>query len=198
MMNEKPIDVIEGRTEIPDKVDNPFYHAVENLDGGAYWSCNLAFRRDRFLSIGGFDEDFSFAVAEDMELAHRFTHSNFEVKFAPEVLVYHPMRPGTFWNTCRRIFFVKWYVLYQYKTREGLNHSKSMLRNVMQALQGETLNTLRRGWQEFRDFDFETWRSSSFRCAFWIVTTPIVLPCFIYWTCRYHQILNARNSPVAG
>ena len=52
------VDVIEGRTVMPDKIDNPFYHGVENIDGGAYWSCNLAFQRQRFLSIGGFDEDF--------------------------------------------------------------------------------------------------------------------------------------------
>src|ERR1700677_1159058 len=84
-------DVIEGKTVIPERIDNPFYHGVENLRGGSYWSCNLAFQRARFFSIGGFDEDFSHAVAEDMELAHRFTKSKFRATFSPEALVYHPM-----------------------------------------------------------------------------------------------------------
>jgi GT2 family glycosyltransferase len=189
------LDVIEGKTVIPEKIDNPFYHGVENLEGGSYWSCNLAFQRERFFSIGGFDEDFSYAVAEDMELAHRFTKSKFRAKFCPEALVYHPMRPGSFVNTFKRIFLVRWYVLYQYKTHEGLNHSKSMSMNFLGALHGETLNCLRRGWQEIKSFDFKSWRSSTFRCVFWVISTPIMLPYFLYWTCRYHQILNAKSSP---
>ncbi len=42
------IDLMEGRTTVPDMTDNPFAHSVSNLNGGSYWSCNLAVRRERF------------------------------------------------------------------------------------------------------------------------------------------------------
>ncbi len=42
------LDVMEGRTTVPDKTDTPFQHAAFNEKGGAYWSCNLAIRRERF------------------------------------------------------------------------------------------------------------------------------------------------------
>jgi GT2 family glycosyltransferase len=198
VMEATSLDVIEGKTIIPDPIDNPFYHGVENVVGGAYWSCNLAFLRQRFLSIGGFDEDFLYAAAEDMELAHRFTKAKFQAKFHPEIIVYHPMRPGTFGSTFRRVFFVRWYVLYQYKTLEGLDLAKPALTNVMGGLHGETLNTLRRSWQDFKNFDFKNWRSSSFRVVFRLVSIPISLGCFVYWAYRYHGILNARSSAATG
>ena len=77
------IDLMEGRTTIPDNTDNPFFHAVHNKTGGAYWSCNLAIRRERFLTLGGFDEDFLEAASEDMEFAHRFHDHHFQSQFYP-------------------------------------------------------------------------------------------------------------------
>jgi glycosyltransferase involved in cell wall biosynthesis len=189
-------DVIEGMTIIPDRIDNPFYHGVQNVAGGSYWSCNLAFLRQRFWAIGGFDEEFPLAVAEDMELAHRFTRAKFRAKFSPEALVYHPMRPGTFLYTCRRVFLVKWYVLYQYKTGVGLEGSRSRMSNVIGGIRGETHNILRRTWRELREFDFKYWRCSSFGLLFRLVTAPLVIPLFAIWTYRYYPTFSAKGAAV--
>src|SRR5439155_4504610 len=75
-------EVIEGKTVIPDKVDNPFRQGVENLSGGNFWSCNLAIRRAAFWQIGAFDEDFLEAGGEDMELAFRIRRNDLRTLFA--------------------------------------------------------------------------------------------------------------------
>jgi glycosyltransferase involved in cell wall biosynthesis len=85
--SKRILDVIEGKTVTPDKVDNPFRQGVENLTGDNYWSCNLAIRRETFFSIGAFDEDFLEAGGEDMELAFRIRKHNLHVLFD---LVYFP------------------------------------------------------------------------------------------------------------
>ena len=64
-------EVVEGRTVCPDACDDPFTEQVENLNGNNFWSCNLAMRRSVFFDLGGFDEDFTEAAGEDMELAWR-------------------------------------------------------------------------------------------------------------------------------
>jgi glycosyltransferase involved in cell wall biosynthesis len=51
--------LVEGRTICPDKTGNVLEEAVENLSGGLLWSCNFGIRRDLFMELGGFDEDFA-------------------------------------------------------------------------------------------------------------------------------------------
>ena len=52
-------------------------------------SNNAAYRRDVFLSLGGFDEEFPFAAAEDSELGSRLVGSGFEQDYCPEAIVWH-------------------------------------------------------------------------------------------------------------
>ena len=56
-------------------------------------SCNLAFRRDLFLRLGGFDP--RFITAEDIDLNMRAVQSGATIVYRPDALVYHHMR-GTF------------------------------------------------------------------------------------------------------
>ncbi len=48
-----------------------------------------AFRRDRFLAMGGYDTSFPVACAEDIELSYRMSARGWKMKFAPEATVYH-------------------------------------------------------------------------------------------------------------
>jgi glycosyltransferase involved in cell wall biosynthesis len=50
---------------------------------------SAAFRRERFLEIGGFDTTFSVACAEDAELSYRMSARDWKMKFIPEAIVYH-------------------------------------------------------------------------------------------------------------
>ena len=62
---------------------------------------SAAFRRDRFLEMGGYDTSFPVACAEDMELSYRMSARGWKMMFAPEAMVYHT-HPDTFRVTSKR------------------------------------------------------------------------------------------------
>ena len=50
---------------------------------------SAAFRRDRFLTMNGYDTSFPVACAEDIELSYRMSARGWKMKFAAEAVVYH-------------------------------------------------------------------------------------------------------------
>jgi len=79
---------------------------VELYQGGndvTFPSCNLAYRRSLFLQLGGFDP--RFITAEDIDLNLRAVQAGVHIRYIPEAIVYHRMRPTwfrflyqAFWN----------------------------------------------------------------------------------------------------
>jgi len=57
-------------------------------------TANALFRRDLLASVGGFDEDFDQAAAEDVDLGWRIAERGGALGYAPNALVAHPARPG--------------------------------------------------------------------------------------------------------
>ncbi len=192
------LDLIEGRTEIPDQIDSPFHHAVQNETGGAYWSCNLAIRRESFQALGGFDEDFLEAASEDMEFAYRFRLHRLRVRFSPEALVYHPVRYVGWGGIWKRLFMIRWAALYHYKINEGLHLSDSSIKNVLCAFRGEILNLLRATWRDFSKWNRAHGKTQLFQLVLRWVSAPLVLPYYLYWVHRYHQELNERENRTPG
>jgi GT2 family glycosyltransferase len=187
------VDLMEGQTTIPDETDNPFQHAVSNTDGGVYWSCNLAVRRERFLTLGGFDEDFLEAASEDMEFAHRFHAHHFRSKFYPEALVYHPVRSIDWRSIWKRLLMIRWTALYGYKIDEDLHLSDSLVGNIPRALKGMIMSHLRITWHDLQNWNAPYWRSRLFWFVLRWVTLPIILPYYLYWVYRFHGQLNAKR-----
>ncbi|MGH9564970.1 MAG: glycosyltransferase [Candidatus Angelobacter sp.] len=85
---------------------------------------SAAFRRDRFLEVGGFDATFSVACAEDAELSYRMSARGWKMKFVPAAIVYHT-HPDTLWRYLRKKYkFAFWRVLAVRKNPvKGLNDS---------------------------------------------------------------------------
>jgi GT2 family glycosyltransferase len=191
------LDMIEGRTETTPMRDTPFEHVVFNHNGGAYLSCNLAVRRERFLALGGFDEDFLEAASEDTEFAHRFHAHGFHSIFCPEAVVTHPVRPAGWRGIWKRLLLVRWESLYHYKVDEQLHLADSVPKNLLSAFADAILNLLRLTRDAFRRWNSAYWKSHSF----WLVTRwatfPVILLYTLYWTARYHAELNARKKPAA-
>lgn len=86
--------------------DRPFKRMDEesplNEFGGCFWSCNIAIRRDFFVSIGRFDERFPAAAMEDVELRERILQSGTKIAFLREALVVHPVRDIKGWSFLRK------------------------------------------------------------------------------------------------
>jgi glycosyltransferase involved in cell wall biosynthesis len=72
---------------------------------------SAAFRRDRFLEMGGYDTSFPVACAEDVELSYRMSARGWRMVFAPEAKVYH-QHPDSLAAYVRKKFkFAFWRVL---------------------------------------------------------------------------------------
>jgi cellulose synthase/poly-beta-1,6-N-acetylglucosamine synthase-like glycosyltransferase len=72
---------------------------------------SAAFRRERFLDMGGYDTSFPVACAEDIELSYRMSSRGWKMKFAPSAIVYHT-HPNTVLSYLRKKYkFAYWRVL---------------------------------------------------------------------------------------
>ena len=69
------------------KLEQAVYH-------GRHWAtCNIAYRKDVFEKLGGFDETFPEASWEDNELGLRAKWAGFHYVYAKEAVVYHNHEP---------------------------------------------------------------------------------------------------------
>jgi GT2 family glycosyltransferase len=72
---------------------DPLYeHSLENRAPGAYWTCNIAYRRGIFARLGGFLEDFPAPHCEDLDLAYRASRLG-PIGFAAGMATTHFPRP---------------------------------------------------------------------------------------------------------
>jgi glycosyltransferase involved in cell wall biosynthesis len=72
---------------------------------------SAAFRRDRFLEVGGYDTSFPLACAEDVELSYRMSSRGWKMKFNQDAIVYHT-HPDTLAKYLRKKYkFAFWRVL---------------------------------------------------------------------------------------
>ena len=84
---------------------DPLYeYSVEDRNGGRYLTCNVAYRRDALLRVGGFDPSFRFAH-EDIDLGVRVAELG-TILFEPAMVVTHPGRPFSAAEWDRRSRFI--------------------------------------------------------------------------------------------
>ena len=103
---------VTGRTDAP-AFDPLYEHAVFDLDGGRYLTCNVAYRTAALRAVGGFDRQFPHAAHEDRDLAWRVRDAVGEVRFVPSMRVTHPGRPFTArqWDRRGRLVVDDWLLL---------------------------------------------------------------------------------------
>lgn len=81
--------------------DPLFEHSIDNQLSGAYYTCNVGYRRQVFVDSGGFDVAFPAPHCEDIDLGRRIAKRG-EILFAPAMRVLHPPRPIGFWEQAGR------------------------------------------------------------------------------------------------
>lgn len=95
-------DVIEGRVQPIDFPDSITWYAPCISSGGAYCTANLAFRRDLFYKLGGFNETFNVSH-EDVEFGHRIRSSGCISLYLDSAVVFHPARRYSLLQVWNRI-----------------------------------------------------------------------------------------------
>jgi len=98
--------IVAGRTTTVGKPRFGRLERVELYQSGydvTFPSCNLAYRRELFLGLGGFDA--RFITAEDIDLNLRAVRSGAAIRYLPNAVVYHHVRSTflrfliqAFWN----------------------------------------------------------------------------------------------------
>jgi GT2 family glycosyltransferase len=190
-------ELLEGRTTIPDLRDNPFLLGVANENGGCYWTCNLAVRRETFLALGGFDEDFLEPIGEDVDFARRFHARSSRSRFVPAALVLHPVRRVGWRAMWKRLLMTRWSALQAYKSDERLHLAAPPLRNLARAAADSLMAHLRRTVRDIRH-----WNRPLPNCrAFWFaarwITFPVIFPYYLYWVYRFQKQLQASTLAAA-
>jgi GT2 family glycosyltransferase len=195
-IDARPLDVIEGKIVAPDKRASLFRRDVENLQGDCFWSANLAVRREYFDEIGGFDEDFTQAGGEDLELAHRFRSSGARTSFCPTAIVNHPSHLMTWGALLEFTFRIRWHALYLQKTGQTLPFDAPVWKVVPHvivwrtlALMRTTLHRLRMAWQQ---------PALLGAIAFELVLFPVLLPYLLYWHLHFLRARRERVLAAAG
>lgn len=84
---------------------------------------SAAYRREVFLSNGGFDESFPTASVEDQEFSFRLAERGYRLVFAPDAIVYHP-HDASLGAYLRRKFFIGYW-----KVRVHTRHPGKALRD---------------------------------------------------------------------
>jgi GT2 family glycosyltransferase len=105
---------VQGKTTTDLTLVGPLTHQLVNESKSYIMpTCNVAYRRDLFLKMGGFDERFLF-LNEDVDLGWRFETAGL-ISFAPDALIIHPPRKETFSKKAKWVRFLESEFLLYYK-----------------------------------------------------------------------------------
>jgi GT2 family glycosyltransferase len=185
------VDVVEGRTAVPNERDNPLYYAPYNPTGGLYWTCNLAVRKEAFTRLGGFDEDLV-EQCEDMEFGHRITRAGLRTVFRPDAVVWHPMRRIGWRGLVEASLRMRWHVMYRLKTNQAAPLGTWRVVAALQLAIVTLANLLRTTVHLVTRHDPAHWRTKWFWQAWSWVTLPAMLPYLVVWDIRFRHMLAER------
>jgi GT2 family glycosyltransferase len=108
------ITVMEGYIDADRPKERLDEESPINKKGNVLWSCNFAIKKEEFVLIKGFDENYPYAAMEDVDLHTRLNNAGITIKFVLTARVIHPWRKITpFRNFKKRIkshiYFAKKY-----------------------------------------------------------------------------------------
>jgi len=133
------VNVFEGRTSPDGPRRSLAEFAPINESGGYLWACNFAIRRSLYQEMGGFNEAFTYAAMEDVDLRVRLQALNHPIIFVPEALVRHPWRDnGGLPAAWKREEAARVFYRLHPERRETINFP-AVVKNIIKRLLLETL-----------------------------------------------------------
>ncbi len=85
------IKVFEGRVYVDRLKQSMAETAPVNETGGFLWTCNCAIKKDLFIELNGFDEEY-YTAMEDVDFRVRLEKAGIEYRFVKSASVLHPWR----------------------------------------------------------------------------------------------------------
>ena len=88
-------DDAPGETNFLSQYKNLFHHYVHQTskpEASTFWGACGAIRREIFLSMGGFNEEYHPPSVEDIELGYRLKRAGFKIRLAKELQIKHLKR----------------------------------------------------------------------------------------------------------
>jgi GT2 family glycosyltransferase len=88
---------VSGRITVPQR-DSPtdYERNVARLEHAEFVTANCFYRREVLAVVGGFDEHFPLAWREDTDLYFTLLERGAALRWAPDAMVIHPVRPAPF------------------------------------------------------------------------------------------------------
>ncbi|MFH1391987.1 MAG: glycosyltransferase [Candidatus Diapherotrites archaeon] len=105
---DKKISAVTGKT-IKNK-GRIFDHGVEHLKGILGPASNMAFKKNKLIEIGGYDENFRF-YREETVLQFKLLTKNEKIVFEPNAIVYHPLRKSSPLNIFKELYYIRTEIL---------------------------------------------------------------------------------------
>lgn len=109
------VAAVEGQVSIPPIVPPTLTYKglLQLTKAKGYQTCNMFYKRDVFLMAGGFDLKFPFYL-EDSDLAWTVLDAGYQIPFASQAIVFHPVvdpEPWRLWDVAKRVILIPY--LYQ-------------------------------------------------------------------------------------
>ena len=113
-----------------------------NVDGGYFWSANVAIKKQFFFEIGGFDEAFKLAAMEDQDIFLRLKEKT-TVPFLKDCIVTHPVRSISLKRKIKALKnqFQNWMYF------ASKHNNKSLNRQLLQSIKNFIYISMRDVWR---------------------------------------------------
>ena len=114
-------NAIEGMIDAERAQERFDEEAPLNLNGGCFWSCNIAVKKKVFLSLNGFDEGFPYPAMEDVDFYERLKKVGM-LTFLPSAKVIHPWRISKPFKNFKMRLISNRYMLNKHSVQRGLSY----------------------------------------------------------------------------
>lgn len=191
MATTSQYQVLEGKILCPDKRNSPFYRMPENLTGNIFASGNIAFLRNTFVELGGFDEDL--VVMEDLELGDRIRRNHISHAFCAKAAVNHRAQKIRLKYLLWWALHHRWMILYDYK-RGAKTNKTPLLLSILKTTTNHLMLMLRTTWHLVSQHDPATWKNRWFWQAWGWLSLPITLPALWIAEAQFRKVINQASD----